>query len=259
MILDRIVEVKRKEVASLKEVRPLSRLEEAVKDLPTPRDFRKAISRSPCAIIAELKRRSPSRGRIREDFDPFKIASLYQENGAAAVSVLTDEEFFEGNRTHLSGIRKIVDLPLLRKDFIIDPYQIYETRILGGDALLLIACLLEEGQLREYIRLTEGLGLSVLVEVHAREELDKALAAGAEIIGINNRNLKTFSTDLGITLDLAPFIRGNRIVVSESGINTREDIETLMKAGIHSFLVGEALMRAGDIGGKLRELLDEGE
>jgi indole-3-glycerol phosphate synthase len=259
MILGRIVEAKRKEVASLKEARPLSRLEEAMKDLPIPRDFKGAINRPAPAIIAEVKRRSPSRGRIREDFDPFEIAALYQENGAAAVSVLTDEEFFEGSRTHLSGIRKIVDLPLLRKDFIIDPYQIYETRIIGGDALLLIACLLEEGQLREYIRLTEALGLSVLVEVHTRGELDKALAAGAEIIGINNRDLETFSTDLGTTLDLAPCIRGNRIVVSESGINTREDIEALMKAGIHSFLVGEALMGAGDIGAKLRELLDEGE
>ncbi len=255
MILERIVEAKRKEVASLKEVRPLSRFEGALRDLPPPRDFRGAISRLPCSIIAEVKKRSPSKGRIREDFDPFKIAALYQENGAAAVSVLTDEEFFEGSRTYLSGIRKIVDLPLLRKDFIIDPYQIYETRILGGDALLLIACLLEEEQLREYIRLTETLSLSPLVEVHTREELDKALAAGAQIIGINNRDLRTFSTDLGVTLDLIPSIPGNRIVVSESGINTREDIETLMKAGIHSFLVGEALMRAEDIGRKLGELL----
>jgi indole-3-glycerol phosphate synthase len=255
MILDRIVEAKRKEVASLKEVRPLSWFEEALRDLPPPRDFRGEISRLPCSIIAEVKKRSPSKGRIREDFDPFKIAALYQENGAAAVSVLTDEEFFEGSRTYLSGIRKIVDLPLLRKDFIIDPYQIYETRILGGDALLLIACLLEEGQLREFIRLTETLSLSPLVEVHTREELDKALAAGAQIIGINNRDLRTFSTDLGVTLDLIPSIPGNRIVVSESGINTREDIETLMKAGIHSFLVGEALMRTEDIGRKLRELL----
>ena len=255
MILERIVKAKRKEVGSLKEVRPLSWFEEALRDLPPPRDFRGAISRLPSSIIAEVKKRSPSKGRIREDFDPFKIAALYQENGAAAVSVLTDEEFFEGSRTYLSGIRKIVDLPLLRKDFIIDPYQIYETRILGGDALLLIACLLEEGQLREFIRLTETLSLSPLVEVHTREELDKALAAGAQIIGINNRDLRTFSTDLGITLDLIPSIPGNRIVVSESGINTREDIETLMKAGIHSFLVGEALMRAEDIGQKLGELL----
>jgi len=188
-----------------------------------------------------------------------KIASLYQENGAAAVSVLTDEEFFEGNGTYLSGIREVVDLPLLRKDFVIDPHQIYETRILGGDALLLIAGLLEGKQLREYIRLSESLGLSPLVEVHTREELDKTLASGAEIIGINNRNLKTFSVDLGTTLDLAPSIPGDRVVVSESGINTREDIERLMKAGIRCFLVGEALMRAEDIGGKLRKLLAMGE
>ena len=255
MILEGIVEAKRKEIAYLKGVKSLARLKEAMRDLPPPRDFRRAISRSPCSIIAEVKRRSPSRGRIREDFDPFKIAAIYQENGAVAVSVLTDEEFFEGDRRYLSGIRKVVDLPLLRKDFIIDPYQIYETRILGGDALLLIARLLAEEQLREYIRLSKALGLSPLVEIHTREELDKALASGAEIIGINNRDLKTFSTDLGITLDLAPSIPGNRIVVSESGINTREDIETLMKAGVHSFLVGEALMRAEDIGGKLRELL----
>ena len=258
MILDRIVEAKRKEVASMKELRPLSRLEEALRNLSLPRDFRRAISNLPCAIIAEVKRHSPSKGRIREDFNPFKIATIYQENGAAAVSVLTDEEFFEGRRTYLSDIREIVDLPLLRKDFIIDPYQIYETRVLGGDALLLIASLLEEEQLREFIRLTKALSLSPLVEVHTREELDKALAAGAEIIGINNRDLRTFSTDLGISLDLIPFIPGNRIVVSESGINTRDDIETLMKARIHSFLIGEALMRAEDIGGKLRELLGAG-
>ncbi|UCD70863.1 MAG: indole-3-glycerol phosphate synthase TrpC [Syntrophobacterales bacterium] len=259
MILDRIVEAKRKGVSCLKRKRPLSRLEEAMGDLPPPRDFRRAISRSPCSIIAEVKRRSPTRGRLREDFDPIEIAAVYRENGAAAVSVLTDEEFFEGSRTYLSGIRKNVDLPLLRKDFIIDPYQIHETRVLGADALILIACLLEEEQLREYIHLTETLELSPLVEVHTREELDKALAAGSEIIGINNRDLKTFSTDLGITLDLAPFIPGNKIVVSESGIKTRGDIDTLMKAGIRSFLVGEALMRAEDMGAKLRELLGTGE
>jgi indole-3-glycerol phosphate synthase len=259
MILDKIIEAKRKEVASLKVGRPLSQLEDTVRNLPPPRDFKRAISRSPCSIIAEVKRHSPSKGRIREDFDPIKIGAVFRKNGAAAISVLTDEEFFEGSGTHLSRMRETVDLPILRKDFIIDPYQIYETRVLGGDALLLIACLLDEEQLREYIRLTEVLNLSALVEVHTREELDKALAADAEIIGINNRDLRTFSTDLGITLDLAPSIPGDRIVVSESGIKTREDIETLMEAGIHSFLVGEALMRTEDIGGKLRELLGMGE
>jgi indole-3-glycerol phosphate synthase len=257
MVLERIVKAKRREVASRKEIVPLSRLREAMMDLPPPRDFMGAINRLSCSIIAEVKKRSPSKGKIRGDFDPLKIAALYQENGAAAVSVLTDEEFFGGNRTHLAGIKEVVDLPLLRKDFIIDPYQIYETRVLGGDALLLIAFLLE-GQLKEYIRLTQKVGLAALVEVHTREELNKAVAADAEIIGINNRDLKTFSTDLRTTLELAPFIPEDRIVVSESGINTREDIEALMQTRVHSFLVGEALMRAEDIGGKLRELLGRG-
>jgi len=258
MVLEGIVASKRREVSSRKGIAPLSRLREAMRDLPPPRDFMRAINRLPCSIIAEVKRRSPSKGRIRGDFDPLKIAALYQENGAVAVSVLTDEEFFGGHRTYLSAIREVVDIPLLRKDFIIDPYQIYETRALGGDALLLIASLLE-GQLEEYIHLAQKVGLATLVEVHTREELEKALAADAEIIGINNRDLKTFSTDLRITLELAPSIPEDRIVVSESGINTREDIETLMQAGVHSFLVGEALMRAEDIGRKLRELLGSGE
>lgn len=257
MVLEGIVNAKRREVSSRKRIAPLSRLSGTMKDLPPPRDFMRTINRLPCSIIAEVKKRSPSKGRIRGDFDPLKIAALYQENGAAAVSVLTDEEFFGGNRTYLSGIREVVDIPLLRKDFIIDPYQIYETRALGGDALLLIASLLE-GQLKEYIRLAQKVGLAVLVEIHTREELEKALAADAEIIGINNRDLKTFSTDLRTTLKLAPSIPEDRIVVSESGINTREDIETLMQAGVHSFLVGEALMRAEDIGRKLRELLGSG-
>lgn len=258
MALAGIVNAKRREVSSRKGIAPLSRLREAMRDLPPPRDFMRAINRLPCSIIAEVKKRSPSKGRIRGDFDPLKIASLYQENGAAAISVLTDEEFFGGKRTYLSGIREVFDIPLLRKDFIIDPYQIYETRALGGDALLLIASLLE-GQLQEYIRLAQEVGLAALVEVHTREELENALAAGAEIIGINNRDLETFSTDLRTTLELAPSIPQDRIVVSESGINTREDIETIMQAGVHAFLVGEALMRAEDIGGKLRELLGSGE
>jgi indole-3-glycerol phosphate synthase len=255
MILEKILESKRGEVARLKQVKSIDRLKEAARGLPPPLDFRSAIRRASCSIIAEVKRKSPSRGRIREDFDPIEIATLYQENGAAAISVLTDEKFFEGRGEHLSDIRKVVDVPLLRKDFIIDPYQIYETRILGGDALLLIVRLLEEAQLREYIRLAESVGLSSLVEVHTREELDMALASEARIIGINNRDLRTFSTDLGITLDLAALIPEDRVVVSESGINTREDVERLMRAGIHAFLVGEALMRADDIGEKFGELL----
>ncbi len=255
MILDRIVAAKRQEVASLKEATPLAHLKGAIADLPPVRDFRGAISNSDCSIIAEVKRSSPSKGRIREHFDPVQIAAIYQANGARAVSVLTDEPFFEGKGRYLSEIKKVIDLPLLRKDFIIDPYQIYETRFLGGDALLLIAALLEEGALREYIQVAETLGLAPLVEVHTKAELTKALAAGADIIGINNRDLKTFSTDIQTTLELIPLIPSDRTVVTESGIATRGDIEQLMKAGIHCFLIGETLMRAEDIGGKLRELL----
>lgn len=257
MILDQIVAAKRLEIASLKKTMPLARLQEAVMDLPQTRDFRQAISHRPCAIIAEVKRSSPSKGRIREQFDPVQIARIYQEHGAQAVSVLTDEQFFEGKGAYLAAIKKTIALPLLRKDFVIDSYQIYETRILKADALLLIAAILEQGQLREYIRLAGHLGLAPLVEVHTEKELAKALAAGAEIIGINNRDLQTFSTDLKRTLELVPSIPKGKIIVAESGITTRKDIELLMEAGVHCFLIGEALMRADDIGGKLRELLAE--
>jgi indole-3-glycerol phosphate synthase len=258
VILERIVEAKRKEVAALKDITPLVQLEDALRNLLPVRNFKGAISNVRCSIIAEVKRSSPSKGRIREEFDPVQIATIYQDNGAHAISVLTDEAFFEGKGQYLSGIKKSINLPLLRKDFVIDAYQIYETRFLGGDALLLIASLLEEGQLQEYMDLSTTLGLAPLVEVHTREELDKALAAGAEIIGINNRDLTTFATDIETTLKLAPLIPSDRIVVTESGINTREDIEQLMEAGIHCFLIGEALMRADDIGEKLRELLGTG-
>ena len=258
MIIDRIVAAKRQEIAALKQATPLARLKGAIRDLPPTRDFRKAISHRPCAIIAEVKRSSPSKGRIRKDFDPLKIAAIYQEHGAQAVSVLTDEQFFEGKGAYLAAIKRTIALPLLRKDFIIDAYQIYETRVLGGDALLLIASILEQRQLTEYIELAEQLGLAPFVEVHTKAELGKALAVGAEIIGINNRDLQTFSTDLKKTLELAPMIPKDKIVVAESGITTRKDIELLMQAGVHCFLIGEALMRANDIGKKLRELLGKG-
>jgi indole-3-glycerol phosphate synthase len=255
MILDKIISVKKEEVALLKQTRPLQELKAVLRDFPPVRDFRKAINGKECAIIAEVKRRSPSRGILREDFDPIKIASICERNGAAAVSVLTDKHFFGGDEKYLGDIIKNVHLPLLRKDFIIDTYQIYETRSLSGDALLLIACLLEEKQLREYIHLAESLGISALVEIHSRGELDKALAAEAHIIGINNRDLKTFATDLKTSLDIAPHIPTDKIAISESGIHTRRDIEALMKAGIHTFLIGETLMLSDNIGKKLRELL----
>jgi indole-3-glycerol phosphate synthase len=258
VILDRIIAAKQQEVVSLKKTTPLAELQKAVGDLPPSRDFIGAISGTSCAIIAEAKRSSPSRGRIREQFDAVQIAALYEKHGAQAISVLTDEQFFEGKGEYLAAIKKTVKLPLLRKDFIVDAYQLYETRALAGDAVLLIAAILSEAQLQEYIEQAGILGLTPLVEVHTDAELEKALAAGAEVIGINNRNLQTFTTDLATTLALAPLIPGNRIAVTESGINTREDIERLLAAGVHCFLIGEALMRAADIGEKLDELFGRG-
>lgn len=255
MILHKIISVKKEEVAHLKKTRPLSDLRAAIRDLAPPRDFRRAIEGHELAIVTEVKRCSPSKGILREDFDPIKMGSIFEKNGAAALSVLTDKQFFGGDGKYLGDIKNNVRLPLLRKDFIIDAYQIYETRSLRADALLLIAFLLEEELLKEYIQLADSLGLSALVEIHSRAELKKAIAAKADIIGINNRNLKTFSTDLKTSLDIAPYIPADKIVISESGIHTRRDIETLMKAGIHAFLIGETLMSSDNIGKKLKELL----
>ncbi|MDD5722830.1 MAG: indole-3-glycerol phosphate synthase TrpC [Syntrophales bacterium] len=247
--------MKREEVARLKRSTSLQAMREAALGTPSPRDFKAAISGADCAIIAEVKRSSPSKGRIREDFDHLAIASLYEENGAAAISVLTDETFFEGKKAYLSEIKKRAERPLLRKDFIIDQHQIYETRIIGADAVLLIAAILDDLMLVQFIGLAESLGLAPLVEVHSRQEMERALAAGATIIGINNRNLNTFVTDLATSLALAPLVPEGRVVISESGIETRGDIETLKGKGIHTFLIGETLMRAPDAGEKLRELL----
>lgn len=256
MILDEIVATKRREVARLKEAVPLSALVEAAAGRPAPRGFRSALAADAgCAIIAEVKRRSPSRGLLRADFDAVRIALEYESHGAAAISVLTDESYFGGSSADLTAVSEAVALPVLRKEFIIDPYQIHETRAIGADALLLIAAILTEGQLREYRELAATLGLAALVEVHDRAELMKALSAGADIIGINNRDLKSFETDLQTTFSLAPAIPAGRIVVSESGIRDRQDIEALTKAGIHAFLIGETLVAAPTIGPKLEELL----
>ena len=257
MILENIIEVKKEEVAYLKRVRPLQKLKHAIADLPSPRNFAEAITGRECAIIAEVKRRSPSKGILREAFDPARFALIYEESGAAAVSGLTDNVFFGGDETHLADIKQRVHLPLLRKDFIIDLYQIYETRYLHADAILLIAGILEKEQLGEYVGLAQSLGLSVLCEVHSENELDKALASGAGIIGINNRDLTTFSVDLNTSISLSAAIPADRIIVSESGISSRGDIERLTNAGIHAFLIGETLMRSDDMVRKLRELLGD--
>ncbi|MBN1663624.1 MAG: indole-3-glycerol phosphate synthase TrpC [Deltaproteobacteria bacterium] len=255
-ILNKIVRVKKTEVAQLQQNVPQYVLEKLIKDLPPPRSFWAAISGGNCSIIAEIKRKSPSRGELVHDFDPVRIASVYEQNGAAAVSVLTDAEFFGGDKRYLGAVKKAIGLPLLRKDFVIDAYQIYESRMIGADAVLLIAAILSIRQLTQYIRLTETLGLCPLVEVHNRAELKKALICNAKIIGINNRDLKTFITDVNTSLDLNALVPAGKIVVSESGIAGRDTIERLMQAGIHAFLIGESLMTAPNPADKLRELLN---
>jgi indole-3-glycerol phosphate synthase len=204
-----------------------------------------------CNIIAEAKCASPSRGRFVADFDPVSIAGVYEQNGASAISVLTDEKYFSGHKNYLTQIKQKVKLPLLRKDFIIDPIQIYETRTIGADAILLIVHVLGK-KLTEFILLSKELGLSSLVEVHTEEELDLALAADAEIIGINNRNLDTFVTDIETSRKLKARMPAGKIIVAESGIMSRADIDILMQANIHAFLIGEALITAPNIGKKLR-------
>jgi indole-3-glycerol phosphate synthase len=253
MILDEIVKTKKKEVEESKSKYPLRAVKEGLKDIAPAKDFRKALADRKCAVIAEIKRKSPSRGIIRNDFNPLEIAEVYEKNGAAAVSVLTDETFFGGKNEFLTKIKGKIDLPVLRKDFVIDPYQVYETKRLGADAVLLIARILKK-DLKEYLRLAEGLGLFPLVEIHSPEDLDLALAAGADLIGINNRDLATFETGLRNSLKLASLIPKGKTVVAESGIQSRSDVEILMEGGIHAFLVGESLMRADDVGKKLREL-----
>jgi len=255
MILQKIVQSKREELMKQKEILPLGELRQMLTDQPPTLDFGGAIRNRGCAVIAEVKRSSPSKGRIREDFDPVEIAGIYKENGAAAISVLTERRFFEGHAAYVPQIKRSVRLPLLRKDFIIDSYQISETRVLGADALLLIARILEQGQLREFLGLASELGLAALVEVHDETDLEKAISSGAGIVGINNRDLETFRTDLETSIRLARRIPKGVTVVSESGISNRGDIERLMDAGIHAFLIGESLMREKDIGKKLRELL----
>lgn len=258
MILDKIIETKNKEVARLKSETTVSRLHDVIKGLPACRDFKAAISGKSCSIIAEVKCASPSRGRLVEYFEPLKIARTYEQNGAAAISVLTDEKYFLGHKDYLAQIKREVHIPILRKDFIIDSIQVYETRAIGADAVLLIVRVLGE-KLAEFITLAKDLDLSPLVEVHTQDELDVALAAGADIIGINNRNLDTFVTDINTSRTLKKSIPTDKTVVAESAIKNRTDIEQLMKAGIHAFLIGEALVVAPDIGGKFREFLGANE
>jgi len=259
MILDEIVAYKRTELVETKRAAPLAELKAKAASMEPTRGFREALAgEGEMRLIAEVKKASPSKGVIREDFDPVKIARTYEESGASCLSVLTEKKFFQGKLGYLDDIRKDVGLPLLRKDFIIDEYQIYETRTAGADALLLIVACLGHHQLEDYLGLAGRLGLDVLIEAHTYKELDRVLLTGARLVGINNRDLATFKVDLRTTLELLKDIPDDCIVVSESGINTREDVLLLQKAGVDAILVGESLMREKDIGKKVKELLGKG-
>ena len=255
-ILDDINKHKIIEVAESKRRTPIETLKERILKRPVAKSFSAALRRDTnIRIIAEIKKASPSLGIIRKDFRPVEIAQIYEAGGAAAISVLTDEKFFQGSLSYLTEVKRTVSLPALRKDFIIDRYQIYEARAAGADAILLIAALLSGEEMQDYLALSGELGMESLVEVHSEEELKKVLQTNAHIIGVNNRDLATFVTDMTTTLRLRQMIPDGKIVVSESGIKTRGDVETLLKAGVGAILVGEVMMKSQDISAKLRELL----
>jgi indole-3-glycerol phosphate synthase len=256
MILDEIIKYKREEVRFRKET---VNLIDHKRTYPT-RDFASAIRNTngfPPKVIAEVKKASPSKGIIRADFDPVLIALSYERAGASAISVLTDERFFHGRLEYLEDCRSSVNIPLLRKDFVIDEFQILEAYSFGADAILLIAAILNAKVLQLYREISEGLGMASIVEVHDEEDLNRALESGANIIGINNRDLKTFIVDIETTFRLAKTMPTGKIIVSESGIRTADEMKRLADAGIDAVLIGETLMRADDPGAKLRELITE--
>lgn len=260
-ILKKIVEQRYERLKHERSTIPLSELKKKLGDLEIKkiRDFKKGIKREgdKIKLIAEIKRASPSKGLIRKDFDLLKIASVYEEKLVNAISVLTEEDFFQGHLSYIKIVKDITSKPVLRKDFIINEYQIYESIINGADAILLIAAILERGQAEEYFHLSKELGIDVLFEVHDEEDLEKAILINADIIGINNRNLKTLNIDLSTTLRLKKDIPKDKIVVSESGIRDRRDVITLQNAGIDAMLIGTSLMESEDIGRKIDQLLYE--
>ncbi|TVM00820.1 MAG: indole-3-glycerol phosphate synthase TrpC [Candidatus Brocadia sp. WS118] len=255
-ILDDIYQYKLCEVAKSKKRIPLAVLEKRIQKRGGTKSFSRALkSDRNISIIAEIKKASPSAGIIRDDFKPIEIALLYQEGGAAAISVLTDEKYFQGNLSYVTDVKACIDLPVLRKDFIIDPYQIYEARSAGADAILLIAALLPEDEIQNLLNLAKELEMDCLIEVHTESELRKVLQTSAGIIGINNRDLATFTINLETTFRLRPLIPGGKIIVSESGIKTRAEILRLFNKGVNAILVGETLMKSNDIPATLHELL----
>ena len=257
-ILKEIVDAKRRETERLKVEVPLSRLEERIESQTPPLNLAGALMGESVRIIAEVKKASPSKGLLRPDFDPVSLASAYADNGAAAISVLTNADHFQGSIHDMKavhGVANLRGLPVLRKEFIFDPYQVYEARAYGADAILLIATMLMPDALKELLGLSQQLWMQCLVEVHDEEEVKVALDSGAEIIGINNRDLRTFESDLAVTERLAARIPTGKVVVSESGIHSPDHIRRVGRAGAHAVLIGEALIASPDPGAKLRELL----
>jgi len=259
-VLQTILARKAVEIAERSAQRPLEAVREAALAQPEARGFAQALRARRAlglpAVIAEVKKASPSKGLIRPDFDPAAIARSYEAGGAACLSVLTDADYFQGSDAYLRQAREACALPVLRKDFTIDAYQVYEARALGADCILLIVAALDDAALVELSTLAHSLGLDVLVEVHDAAELERALATPAPLIGINNRNLRTFDTRLETTLDLLGQIPAGRLLVTESGIHSRADVARMRAAGVHAFLVGEAFMRAEDPGAELRRLFE---
>ncbi|GJM06036.1 MAG: indole-3-glycerol phosphate synthase [marine bacterium B5-7] len=258
-VLDKIVATKKAEVSAGKLKSTLADLDRSIQQQTACRGFYSAIknriAQGESAVIAEVKKASPSKGIIRPDFQPIEIAKSYLKGGATCLSVLTDQDYFKGCDAYLQQVRDEVELPLLRKDFMIDPWQIYQSRALGADCVLLIAACLGDGQLIELSAVAEELGMDVLLEVHDAEEMERALATSAKLIGINNRNLKTFETSLITSQQLKARVEGDRIVVSESGIHTSADIKFLQNEGINTFLIGESFMRHPEPGVQLQRLM----
>ncbi len=258
MILDEILQNKRVEVEEAKRTYPFELFTSQLEKTQQPKNFFEAIKPDEkVKIIAEVKCASPSKGILREDFNPIEIARSYKEGGASAISVLTDRRYFKGDLTHLRDVSNAVSIPLLRKDFIIDPYQIYEARYYGADAVLLIAAALGTRTITELLSLTRSLGMNAVVEVHDEEELERALLAESKIIGINNRDLKKFTVSLDVSIRLSRLIPDGKIVVSESGLTSSEEIKRLKNEGIRVFLIGETFMKATDPGEELRAMLAE--
>ncbi|TGO03064.1 indole-3-glycerol-phosphate synthase [Candidatus Thiomargarita nelsonii] len=253
-ILKQILQRKVEEIEARSKQISISTLSQRAANSPPPRGFIDAMNAQVPAVIAEIKKASPSKGILRADFDPVAIAKSYEQNGATCLSVLTDRDFFQGADEYLQQVHQVCHIPILRKDFILDAYQVYEARAIGADCILLIVAALGDAQLHDLAGLATHLGMDVLIEVHDREELERALLLNMPLIGINNRNLRTFVTDLKTTLDLLQWIPKEYIVVSESGIHTPDDVALLREAGVHSFLVGEAFMKAPDPGGALTHL-----